>query len=165
MTNEGDIRRFRIRLERPEGTFTFDAISDEYLLYSMIDAGIETPYICEQGWCLACAARLVSGNVDRSDALTVYPQDAEAGFLLLCSTKPCSDLVLMLDERQTRRDMMQHRIEHNQLARAYPPGARLRFRRGRAKARVCACTRSATGTRTDEPATSAQMGLIGSKPK
>ncbi|BAM87071.1 hypothetical protein S58_10600 [Bradyrhizobium oligotrophicum S58] len=141
-TDEGDARRFRVRLERPDGTFTFDAASDEYLLYSMIDAGIDTPYICEQGWCLACAARLVSGKVDRSDALTVYPEDAEAGFLLLCSTKPCSDLVLMLDERQTRRDMMQHRIEHNQLARAYPPGARLHFRRGRAAPRIDPCTLS-----------------------
>ena len=136
MIDEGGARRFRIRLERPDGTFTFDAASDEYLLYSMIDAGIESPYICEQGWCLACAARLVSGKVDRSDALTVYAEDAEAGFLLLCSTKPCSDLILTHDERQTRRDMVQHRIEHNQLARAYPPGARLRFRRGRATPRM-----------------------------
>lgn len=56
---------FIVRLERPEGTLTFRADEDEYLLYSMVDAGIETPYVCEQGWCLACAARLVSGEVDR----------------------------------------------------------------------------------------------------
>ncbi len=136
MNNEDGTRRFRVRLEHSDGTFTFDAAADEYLLYSMIDAGIESPYICEQGWCIACAARLLQGEVDRSDALTAYPEDAEAGFLLLCSTKPCSDLVLELDVHQTRRDMMQHRIEHNQLARAYPPGARVRFRRGRASART-----------------------------
>ena len=99
----------------------------------MVDAGIESPYICEQGWCLACAARLTSGEVDRQDALTLYPEDVEAGFLLLCSTKPRSDLVLAQDEHQTRREMTQHRIERNQLARAYPPGARARFRRGRAR--------------------------------
>ena len=96
---------FIVRLERPGGTLTFRADEDEYLLYSMVDAGIETPYVCEQGWCLACAARLASGEVDRQDALTLYPEDIAAGFVLLCSTKPRSDLVLVQDERQTRREM------------------------------------------------------------
>ncbi|UFZ08157.1 2Fe-2S iron-sulfur cluster-binding protein [Bradyrhizobium ontarionense] len=135
-SDETSATRFRIRLERPDGIVSFDAAADEYLLYGMLDAGIDSPYICEQGWCIACAARLLAGDVDRSDALTVYPEDVEAGFLLLCSTKPRSDLILSQDERQTRRDMMQHRIEHNRLARAYPPGARFRFRRGRAAARI-----------------------------
>jgi ferredoxin len=134
MNDQPDTRRFRIRLERPGATIVFEAREDEYLLYSMIDAAIDSPYICEQGWCLACAARLQSGDVDRSGALTVYPEDADAGFILLCSTKPRSDLVLIQDEHGTRREMAQHRIEHNQLARAYPPGARSRFRRGRARA-------------------------------
>lgn len=136
MTDEGGTARFRIRLERPDGVFSFDAAADEYLLYAMRDAGIDSPYICEQGWCIACAARLLAGEVDRSGALTVYAEDVEAGFVLLCSTKPRSDLVLSQDERQTRRDMMQHRLEHNLLARAYPPDARVRFRRGRATARI-----------------------------
>lgn len=126
-------RRFHIRLERPEGTRTFEAPEDEYLLYSMIDAGVGCPHICEQGWCLACAARLKSGDVDQKDALTLYPEDLEARFVLLCSAKPLSDLVLVQDEHETRREMTQHRIERNQLARAYPPGARFRFRRGRAR--------------------------------
>lgn len=124
----------RITLRRPEGDCAFDAPEDEYLLYAMQDAGITSPAICEQGWCLACAARLVSGEVDRSAALTNYPQDAEAGFLLLCSARPLSDLTLVQDIHQTRRAMTQHRIGLNQLARAYPPGARAGFRRGRARA-------------------------------
>ena len=135
-TERAPARRFAVTLERPEGTLAFLAPEDEYILYSMVDAGIESPYICEQGWCLACAARLKSGEVDRRDALTLYPEDVEAGFVLLCSTKPRSDLVLVQDERQTRREMTQHRIERNQLARAYPPGARARFRRGRARAKA-----------------------------
>ncbi|WP_257168106.1 2Fe-2S iron-sulfur cluster binding domain-containing protein [Bradyrhizobium sp. SRS-191] len=135
-SNTGDAKQFLVRLERPDRIYSFLAAADEYLLYAMIDAGIDSPYICEQGWCIACAARLLAGSVDRSGALTVYPEDVEAGFLLLCSTMPRSDLILSQDERQTRRDMMQHRIEHNCLARAYPPGARSRFRRGRAAAHV-----------------------------
>jgi len=61
MNNQPERRRFRVRLQRPERTITFEVYEDEYLLYSMIDAAIESPYICEQGWCLACAARLKSG--------------------------------------------------------------------------------------------------------
>lgn len=127
----GAIETFQVRLERPDGSYTFTASADEFLLYSMLDQGIESPLICEQGWCLACAALLVSGEVDRSAALTNYPEDAEAGFLLLCSTRPLSDLVLAQDIHETRRAMTQHRIGLNQLARAYPPGLRAGFRRGR----------------------------------
>ena len=126
-------KSFHIRLERPDGAHEFEAPEDEYLLYPMIEAGIESPYICEQGWCLACAARLVEGEVDRSDALTLYSEDAQSGFLLLCSTRPKSDLILTQDIHQTRRDMTQQRVSHGQLARAYPPAARSKFRRGRAR--------------------------------
>jgi ferredoxin len=126
--------RYRITLRRPDGEWQFEAPGNEYLLYAMQDAGIVSPMICEQGWCLACAARLVEGRVDRSAALTDYPEDAAAGFVLLCSTRPLSDLVLTQDIHETRRQMTQHRIALNQLARAYPPGARAGFRRGRAVA-------------------------------
>jgi ferredoxin len=126
-----EARTFTIRLERPDGVWTFQAFEDEYLLYAMIDAGIETPFICEQGWCLACAAKLVSGQVDDSAALTRYPEDGQARFLLLCSARPLTDLVLQQDIHETRREMTQHRIGLNQLARAYPPGKRAGFRRGR----------------------------------
>lgn len=126
-------RRFTIRLKRPDGDFVFEASEDEYLLYAMVDAGVETPYICEQGWCLACAAILESGEVDRTDSLTLYPEDVESGFLLLCSTKPKSDLRLTQDIHATRREMTQQRVTLGQLARAYPPAARASFRRGRAQ--------------------------------
>ncbi|WP_163359868.1 2Fe-2S iron-sulfur cluster-binding protein, partial [Klebsiella aerogenes] len=64
---------FRVTLERPDGVWSFEAPDNEYLLYSLIDAGLESPMICEQGWCLACAARLIEGEVDTSGALTHYP--------------------------------------------------------------------------------------------
>lgn len=125
-------RVFQIVLERPDGHWTFPAQEDEFLLYALQDNGIECPAVCEQGWCLACAAKVVAGRVDRSAALTNYPEDAAAGFVLLCSTRPLSDLVLFQDIRETRRVLTQQRIGFNQLARAYPPGLRAGFRRGRA---------------------------------
>lgn len=124
---------WQVTLKRPDGEWIFDASADEYILYSALDAGLDIPHVCEQGWCLACAARLERGNVDSRDALTHYPEDAAAGFILLCSTKPLSDLQLTQHVTKTRRDMTQQRIEHNQLAKAYPPGKRAGFRRGRAR--------------------------------
>ena len=136
--SQPETRSFRLTLKRPDGEFSIDAPSDEYLLYTMQDAGIESPFICEQGWCLACAATLVEGEVDRTAALTNYAEDAAAGFVLLCSARPMTDLVLTQDIHETRRAMTQHRIAHNQLARAYPPGSRAGFRRGRALAAASA---------------------------
>lgn len=132
-SDPSDSRVFWVTLQRPDGSWTFRARPDEYLLYSMQDLGIGCPFICEQGWCLACAAKLVSGKVDRSGSLTNYAEDGEAGFVLLCSAKPVSDLVLTQDVKETRRQMTQHRIGNNLLARAYPPSARAAFRRGRAR--------------------------------
>lgn len=126
-------RSHSVTLHQSGETRVFQAPEDEYLLYAMIDQGLESPYVCEQGWCLACAARLVSGDVDRSDALTHFPEDDAAGFLLLCSTRPRSNLVLDQDVTATRREMTDMRISHNLLARAYPPGVRAGFRRGRAR--------------------------------
>lgn len=132
MTEKG--KRHKVVLERPEGEIIFEADEEEYLLFSLMDAGHESPFICEQGWCLACAARLIEGRVDVSDALTHYPEDDEAGFVLLCSARPLSELRLVQHKTQTRRDMTQQRVSLNQLARAYPPGKRHGFRRGRRKA-------------------------------
>ena len=129
-------RIHQVTLRRPDGCWRFAASEEEFLLYAMQDAGIAAPAICEQGWCLACAARLLEGRVDRSAALTNYPEDAAAGFVLLCSTRPLTDLLLEQDPHATRRAMVQQRIGLNQLARAYPPGARTGFRRGRARPKV-----------------------------
>lgn len=126
-------RAFRVTLERLDGVWSFEAPDNEYLLYSLIDAGLESPMICEQGWCLACAARLIEGEVDSSAALTHYPEDDAAGFVLICSALPRSDLVLRQHETETRREMTQMRIAHNLLARAFPPGKRSGHRRGRAQ--------------------------------
>jgi len=127
------VKVYRLRLylvhgeERSAQTFWVDG--EEYLLYQLLDQGCELPRACEQGWCLACAAKLLSGKVEM-EAYLYYPQDIEAGFILLCSAKARSDLEVELDPHQTRRQMIQHRLDHNLLVRTYP---RLGFRRGRAK--------------------------------
>lgn len=123
--------RYRVVLRLPDREEAFEADADEYLLYSAEDAGIAgIPRACEQGWCMACAARLVEGEVDHGDAYLYCREDAEAGFVLLCSAKPRSDLVIEHDPYRSRREMVQHRIERGLPAKIYP---KPHFRRGRAK--------------------------------
>ncbi|MBE3596925.1 MAG: 2Fe-2S iron-sulfur cluster binding domain-containing protein [Hydrogenibacillus sp.] len=128
------MKRHRVRLtmskESARRTIEFDIDEEEYLLYGALDAGVEIPHACEQGWCLACAAKLVAGELDMGDAYLYYPQDREAGFVLLCSAKARSDLWLEHDFHRTRREMLQHRLNYNLLTRAYP---QMNFRRGRSK--------------------------------
>lgn len=57
-------------------------------------AGVEVPNLCRTGTCGACASRLVSGDVQRDDFL-LDDQQKEAGFLLLCTTTPTSDIELL----------------------------------------------------------------------
>jgi ferredoxin len=72
-----------VTLEVDEDTFIFDAATE---------AGIDLPHTCLQGWCVTCAARVVSGSsaacVDHSAALRYFLEDAEGGFVLLCTGKP-----------------------------------------------------------------------------
>jgi ferritin-like protein len=51
---------------------------------------------------------LEPGEFDRSDAANDFPQDREAGFVLLCTAKPCSDLPL---RTPAEAQMREHRLK------------------------------------------------------
>lgn len=76
---------------------------DQYLLDAAVEAGLELPYMCLQGWCTTCAGRIVAGQVDQSEARRLYPQDEAAGFVLLCSAYPRSDLRILTHQRDAMR--------------------------------------------------------------
>jgi ferredoxin len=74
--------------------------------------GLQLPSACEQGWDLACAVRVFEGKVDNSDARRYYPQDEQAGFALICTAKPLTDLRLRTHQSDAMRE---HRLR-NRLA-------------------------------------------------
>jgi ferredoxin len=86
---------------------TFSCPASEFILQAALDRGIELPYNCLQGWCVTCAGRLLSGRVDQSASVRFFPQDAEAGFALLCTARPQSDLRV---ETHQKEAMRAHRI-------------------------------------------------------
>ena len=99
---------YLVVLETPEGERTIDCDQDEFIWNAAARHGILLPAICHQGRCLSCAARLLSGTVDQTSANSYFPEDREAGFVLLCTAKPRRDLHVSTHQQ---RLMRQHRAK------------------------------------------------------
>ena len=98
---------YRVTLITPEGELALWVREDQHIWDAAAAAGIKLPSICHQGRCLTCAGRLDGpGEVDQSDSNTYFPQDREAGFVLLCTGKPRSALRVVTHQADAMR---QHR--------------------------------------------------------
>jgi ferredoxin len=96
--------RFRATFRLPDSTGRDVTVApDEHLLDAGLAAGLDLPYSCLQGWCLTCAARLVEGEVDQSDSTRYYAEDRRAGFVLPCTGRPRSNVVLVTHARDAMR--------------------------------------------------------------
>jgi ferredoxin len=77
----------------------------EHIWDAAFKNGIVLPALCHQGYCLTCAGRVEhNGEVDQSDSLVYFPEDREAGFVLLCTGKPCSDLTIRTHQATEMRE-------------------------------------------------------------
>ena len=114
--------RHEVVVEIPDGcdveqageTVIIDVHEDEYVLAAARAAGVWLPADCQQGWCTTCAAELRSGDVDQSDARRYYTVDEKAGFSLICTARPRSDLRIRACQQEA---MLEHRAAHD-----LPPG-------------------------------------------
>lgn len=95
-------------------TVSFAVDEDQYVLGAARDGGVWLPADCQQGWCTTCAAELLAGEVDQSDARRYFDEDREADLFLPCTAKPRSDLRLRACQHGT---MLDHRADHD-----LPPG-------------------------------------------
>lgn len=101
-------------LDRAGETVAVDVPESESILAAARRQGLWLPADCQQGWCITCAAKLLEGEVDQSNARRYYDVDDEEGFILTCVAKPRSDCRI----RGLRYDeMLDHRAEHD-----LPPG-------------------------------------------
>jgi ferredoxin len=82
---------------------------NEHIWDAAFNTGITLPALCHQGRCLTCAGKLEApGEVDQSDSVSYYPQDREAGFVLLCTGKPRSPLRIRTHQQA---EMRAHRLQ------------------------------------------------------
>lgn len=91
--------------EYPDGSVhTVPVGEQEHVLDAARRAGLQLPSRCEVGWDLVCAVRVLEGELDQTDSLRYFPQDREAGFALICTGKPCSDLRLRTHQADAMRE-------------------------------------------------------------
>ena len=95
---------FEVRLVLPTGERSIKVGLQEHIWDAAHAAGIVLPALCHQGRCLTCAGRVEnSGEVDQSDSVSYFPEDREAGFVLLCTGKPRSALVIRTHQAEEMR--------------------------------------------------------------
>jgi len=99
-------KKFDVTLVLPTGERTIQAGPNEHV-WDAAAAGIKLPALCHQGRCLTCAGKLLDGGeVDQSDSVSYFPEDRQAGFVLLCTGKPRSALRILTDQQ---KEMREHR--------------------------------------------------------
>ena len=103
----GNDRLYQVVFDLPGGARTIEIGGDEFILEAARRAGIELPSLCERGWCCTCAVKVLSGTIDQSASLRYYEEDRRAGFALICTGRPRSDLYLRpgaVEEMRAHRD-------------------------------------------------------------
>lgn len=71
--------------------------SGETLLDCIIAAGLDAPYLCQEGHCGTCMSVLRHGNVVMRENHVLSQRDLESGYVLACQSVPVSDAELLLD--------------------------------------------------------------------
>jgi ferredoxin len=95
---------FPVQLLLPDSKKTIQVSSEQHIWDAALAYSLVLPAMCHQGRCLTCAGRLEGpGDFDSSDAITYFPEDRAAGFILLCIAKPRSPLRIRTHQSQDMR--------------------------------------------------------------
>lgn len=86
--------RVKIIDRQHQREYTIQAAPDRYVLHTAENQGADLPFLCRQGACTSCAVRVLSGQLDQSEAMGLSPQLRAKGYALLCVSYAQSDLVV-----------------------------------------------------------------------
>lgn len=102
---------YQIEFILPDSTKKNIEVGDEeFILIAAYREEVDLPSMCLQGWCLTCSGRIEGeGLWDQSASRRYFPADREAGFILLCTAKPRSNLRIKTHQRKTMRE---YRLAH-----------------------------------------------------
>lgn len=94
---------YRVTFLTEDGNVETRVGEREYLLDAAARAGLPVPQMCLQGWCLSCAGRVIEGEVAQDEAFRIFPEDEEAGYVLMCSAYARSDLVIRTHQEKAMK--------------------------------------------------------------
>jgi ferredoxin len=103
-------RRYRVAILFPNDREEVMVRDDQFILAAVRSQGLDLPSLCEQGWCITCACWVLEGEVDQTASRRFYGEDRAGGFALICTGRPCSDLVLRPGATESMRA---HRVRHH----------------------------------------------------
>lgn len=84
--------RFAVSFAKSRRDITCGA--DQHVLDAARAAGVRLPASCTQGMCGTCKVKLVSGQVEMKHNGGIRQREIDQGMVLLCCSKPLSDLVV-----------------------------------------------------------------------
>ncbi|MGB8700286.1 MAG: 2Fe-2S iron-sulfur cluster-binding protein [Thermosynechococcaceae cyanobacterium] len=79
---------------------TISVPEDQTILAAAHAAGIDLPTSCGAGVCTTCAAQILDGDVDQSEAMGLGPDIMAQGYALLCVSYPRSDLKIESEKEE-----------------------------------------------------------------
>jgi CDP-4-dehydro-6-deoxyglucose reductase len=85
----------KCRVVIAETGVSFDAGADESVLEAALRQGVALKHECTFGGCGTCRVRLLEGQVQYGELpVALTPEEADAGYALLCQARACGDLVV-----------------------------------------------------------------------
>jgi ferredoxin-NADP reductase len=91
-TETANTTRFKVDFARSHREI--ECGSGQHVLDAAKQAGLRLPSSCTQGMCGTCKVKLVSGEVTMKHAGGIRQREIDQGMVLLCCSKPLSDLVV-----------------------------------------------------------------------
>ncbi len=85
-------------------THKIEVYSDKTVLAAAGEAGLDLPLSCTAGVCTTCAAQLLEGEVDQTNAMGLSPDLQKDGYALLCVAYPRSDLKIVTEKEEAVYD-------------------------------------------------------------
>ena len=82
------------KVEFTKSRRTIDCPDDRFVLEAAKTAGMRLPSSCTKGMCGTCKSRLVSGTVEMTPAGGIRQREIDQGLILICCSRPTSDLVI-----------------------------------------------------------------------
>lgn len=91
---------YTVEIQHQGSTHSLSVPEDRTILAAAYDAGLDLPSSCTTGICTTCAAQILEGTVDQSDAMGVGPEAMQQGYVLLCVAYPRSNLKIETEKEE-----------------------------------------------------------------